>query len=326
MPPIHAIKNQYAGVNAHLHSYWQKEGGWDSFHANHIADLMRLMGTQLLPMGYIADIQQSLQIRHLGEAAGKPESDVTIYDTDPARPWRGFSWKDARGKALPLAEMLHLEPELTPYHALAIYEYLPPKRDPGEPVAWIELLSPSNKPGGQDAAYYQDKRRKLLQSGIVFVEIDYLHESPPTFDVIPLYLGTRYTEQPVLESHPYRIAVVDPRPQFTEGKVYLTAFDVDEPIPTVTIPLNAQDTLDFDFGKAYNKTIEETLYGAILIDYEQQPANFDRYTRGDQARILARMLTIVQAVRKGVSLEENAPLPIDPEAYDDDIGRIKWKD
>jgi hypothetical protein len=69
MTPVRAVKNQYQGINAHLHSYWQVEGGWDGFHANHIADLMRLMSAQLLPLGYTADIQQSLQIRRLGELA-----------------------------------------------------------------------------------------------------------------------------------------------------------------------------------------------------------------------------------------------------------------
>jgi hypothetical protein len=31
--PIHTRKNLYQGVNAHLHSYLQQEGGWESFHA-----------------------------------------------------------------------------------------------------------------------------------------------------------------------------------------------------------------------------------------------------------------------------------------------------
>jgi hypothetical protein len=141
---IRTVANQYVGINAHLHSYFQSQGGWDSSHTNHIADLMRLMRAQLLQMGYIADIEQSLQIRRAEE-------------------------------------------ELSPYRAVAIYEYIVGDPLRGEPVAWIELLSPSNKPGGQDASYYRDKRLKLLQSGVVFVELDYLHESSPTFEGFPSY-------------------------------------------------------------------------------------------------------------------------------------------
>jgi hypothetical protein len=296
MTPVRAVRNQYRGINAHLHSFWQQEGGWDGFHANHIADLMRLMRAQLLPMGYIADIQQSLQIRRFGEPAGKPESDVTIYDTDPKRSLRSTSPMAANVPVLKIPDVISVEEELAPYSANGIYEYVQGKTDRGEPVAWIEFLSPSNKPGGQDAAYYRDKRLKLLHSGIVFVEIDYLHESPPTFDRIA-------------PTHPYYIFVVDPRPVFIEGLVYRHPFEVDDPIPVVNIPLNDTDVLPFDFGAAYNKTYEETLYGAVLVDYDQLPLNFDRYRPNDQAHILNRMLAVLKAERDGLDLEHSATLP-----------------
>ena len=63
MKPVHTVKNQYLGINAHLHSYLQASSDWTEFHTNHITDLMRLMRAQLYPMGYIAKIEQSLQIR-----------------------------------------------------------------------------------------------------------------------------------------------------------------------------------------------------------------------------------------------------------------------
>jgi Protein of unknown function (DUF4058) len=322
MTPIRAIKNQYRGINAHLHSYWQSEGGWDSFHANHIADLMRLMTAQLLPMGYVADIQQSLQIRRYDEPAGKPESDVTIYDTDPIRASRSYSQSSANPAALAIADIMTVRQEFAEYAAVGIYEYVPSKPELGEPVAWVELLSPSNKPGGQDAAYYRDKRLKLLHSGIVFVEIDYLHESPPTFDRISRYSGKNSD----LDSHPYRIVVIDPRPIFDEGKAYPHHFDVDEPIPSINIPLNANDTLPFDFEAAYNKTFEETFYGARLVDYSQLPLNFDRYRRDDQEKTLARVLAILKAVKSGVDLEQNAPLPTEAIDFDEAMQQIEaWK-
>ncbi|HEY8602006.1 MAG TPA: hypothetical protein VIL85_26505 [Thermomicrobiales bacterium] len=58
----HSARNQYVGINPHLHSYWQGRGGWSRFHTNHIADLLRALRPLLLPRGYDADIEPSLQI------------------------------------------------------------------------------------------------------------------------------------------------------------------------------------------------------------------------------------------------------------------------
>lgn len=320
MNAVRTIRNQYQGINAHLHSLFQAEGGWDGFHANHIADLMRLMSAQLLPMGYVADIQQSLQIRRFGEPAGKPESEVTIYDRRPGqRPARSAALLP--GQALAITDVMSLEREFAEYSAVAIYTLEAGKRAAGEPVAWVELLSPSNKPGGQDASYYRDKRWKLLHSGIVFVEIDYLHESAPTFDGI-----ARYASPAETGAQPYHIFVVDPRPAVDNGLIYPNGFGVDMHIPMVSIPLNAGDVLTFDFNAAYNKTYAETLYGVRLVDYAQLPLNFNRYSDADQLRILARMLAVLRAARDGVNLEQVDPLPTETVSYDDALKQIAvWK-
>lgn len=322
MTPVRTIKNQYRGINAHLHSALQAEGGWDEFHTSHIVHLANLLKRHLLPMGYTTGIEQSLQIRRMGEPAGKPKSDVTIFDTDSIRPVRPFvGLPNAQAVAIP--EIMNIEEELAEYRAVAIYERELSER--GEPVAWIELLSPSNKPGGQDAAYYRDKRLKLLHSGIVFIELDYLHESPPTFERIPSYSSRVQHFQRQPESHPYHIVVVDPRPVFIEGKAYPHSFDVDQPIPIIDIPLNADDVLRFDFDAAYQKTFEEGLYGMEMVDYSQLPLNFDRYSRDDQMRILARMLAVLRAVRDNENLDQS-PLPTQTMDFDEALSQLKnWK-
>ena len=83
---VRSIRNQYRGINAPLHSYWQSMGGWHSFHGNHIADLLRSLRAALLPMGYTADLESSLQVRRLDRTNDEPESDVTIFDPHPVRP------------------------------------------------------------------------------------------------------------------------------------------------------------------------------------------------------------------------------------------------
>jgi hypothetical protein len=281
-PIVRSIKNQYLGVNTHLHSYWQAVGGWSDFHSAHIADLSKLLKAQLLPMGYTTEIEPSLQIRRVDDSRDWPESDVTIYDLLRERlPVMTPPASSASGLLVPLTLMIE-EHALSekPYGAVAVYEYIPRKRDRGEPVAWIELLSPANKGKSEDAATYTQKRHTILESGIVFIEIDYLHETPPTFPRLANYSlqlpnGNNRSANH-RQAHPYRLIVLDPRPDLRKGQAYLAEFDVDDPIPTMPIPLNAGDQLHFDFGLPYRKTLEEELYGLEFFDYRALPQRFNR--------------------------------------------------
>ncbi len=263
MQPIQTVKNQYRGINAHLHSYWQGVAQWNNFHNAYISSLMAALKKQLLPMGYTAFMEDSIQIRRTDEYQRRPISEK-------------------------------------PYSAVVIQKH------GHQPVAWIELLSPSNKRPGDDALVYLSKREDLLDSGIVLVELDYLHETPPTLPRIPNY--SRLRSAP---ARPYRIVVFEPRPQIDEGWVSINEFEVDEPIPTVTIPLNAGEFLTFDFGQPYQKLYEDMLYGLDpnIVDYRQLPVHFDRYSPTDQLRILTRMLTVIAAEKEGVDLEQT-PLPL----------------
>lgn len=178
MPPVRSVINQYPGVNAHLHSYWQGERGWNNFHNPHIAQLTAALKARLLPMGYTFEVEDSLQVRRADEYTCHPKSDLTIYDLDPARSGQlSRQSADLTGLVLPLVIVLERNPiSEKPYRALSVS-----KRGDSKPVAWIELLSPSNKRPGDDADTYVRKRHDLLDGGIVFVEIDYLH-APPDAD------------------------------------------------------------------------------------------------------------------------------------------------
>lgn len=248
-------------------------------------------------MGYTAQVEQSLQIRRHREPLALPKSDVLLLDTDPMRAFKTQIPALGRHAALiPLAELLDLnDADIREYKAIALYEIVNPRPERGEPVVWIELLSPSNK--AQDAEIYRQKRLKLLQAGIVFVEIDYLHETPPTFTTIPDYT------QNAPSSSPYRIIVIDPRPVFWDGKSYVHPFAVDEAIPTVVIPLNGQDVLQFDFAPPYDRTLRDLLYTLELVDYRELPMHFERYSASDQAHIAQRMVAVLEAKRDGLDLE-----------------------
>lgn len=305
--PIRSLYNQYHGINPHLHSQWQAEEGWQEFHTAHLSDLNKLLKRELRPLGYTSSLEPSVQIRRNGEIS-KPEADVGIFDTDPIRPlYRPKSLISSETIAaeaiLPIPEWIYEENPISEknYQAVAIYEWIAKDNQKGELVAWIELLSPSNKKPRSDGKLYLSKREKLLRHQIVFIELDYLHESPPTFPRL-----TVYPEQ--LGSHPYRIAVMDPRPDFSHSQGYVREFDVDDPIPTMIIPLNGEDQFTFDFGIPYRKTYEEMLYGLESVDYHTLPIHFQRYSPADQARILGRLLAVIEAEQQGQTLPQT-PLP-----------------
>lgn len=310
MQPIKTTRNQYRGINAHLHSYLLDVGGWPAFHNNLLTYTTQALKARLLPMGYTAETEQSLQIRRFDETMeniSKPRSDVSIYDMAPAQ--RGGYAPipvPAGGEAVALPELLNIDEEPAPYNAISIYESVADRRQRGELVAWIELLSPSNKPGGQDGELYHRKRQHLIERGIVFVELDYLHNSPATFDYFPWYGGAR--TQPGATA--YRILVIDPRPSLMSGKAWPHGFHVDDPIPPVTIPLSGKDRLHFDFNPPYQRTVEEMFYGLEFVDYTRLPVGFETYSPDDQARIVGRMLAVIEAAQAGRDLEAGGFAPV----------------
>ena len=58
---------------------------------------------------------------------------------------------------------------------------------------------------------YFTKRQKLLESGLVFIELDYLHETSPTFWRLSDYGADE------VNAHPYRIVLIDPYPDMKQG-------------------------------------------------------------------------------------------------------------
>lgn len=318
MPPIRTRRNLYQGINAHLHSHWQAAGGWNGFHTSHIVYLTTALKVALLPLGYTAEIEASLQIRRFDQPVGRPESDVLIVDNDPTRTRTSAHPvpSPANERVLSIPAMLQLGEQTEKTHqAVAVRGH-----GQSEPVAWIELLSPSNKPGGQDAERFREKRLQLLDAGIVFVELDYLHESAPTIAGTPHYsalVGTDTHE----ETHAFRIVVIDPRPDLWQAQGRVTEFDVNSAIPTVNIPLGAGDVLAFDFNAPYQNTFSDMLYGLELVDYAQLPRHFERYSQADRARILSLLLAVRAHHAAGDDLE-TVPLNIAALSLAD--ARVRW--
>ncbi len=172
-------------------------------------------------------------------------------------------------------------------HALAIREFN--RTDDNKIVAWIELLSPSNKPGGADARDYFSKRLTLIAAEIPLIEIDLLHKQAPVMAGIPIYRPGRGQ---MAEAKPYYLAVTDPRSDsHWGGYSQIFPFGVDEPFPTIPIPLLGELTYLFNFGVPFNLTFSMAAHQR-LVDYEQLPIEFDSYLGRDQAAIRTRMATV----------------------------------
>lgn len=311
-----SIRNQYAGINAHLHSRYQTEGGWNNFHTRHIVHIADVMATKLLPMGYIPRVEDSLQIRRLGDAPAWFRTDIAVYPTGTTAPRAPAPALLTDTEFIPLLELMESDNDIDDktFPAVAVYS----ARQPYEtPVAWLELLSPSNKGMTTDAAAYRDKRRDLLETGIVFVELDYLHHTPPTFPKIPAY----FTDDTVQTGFPYHIVVLAPRPSYRDGEAQVVGFDIDTAVPSVDIPLMDADVLPFDFGAAYRKTFEEGFFGFDL-DYRALPRAFDRYSLNGKTRIARRMLAVLEAAAAGVDLESAEPLPVKDISLEDALAAL----
>lgn len=294
--PVRSIRNQYRGVNAHLHSMWQAEGTWNRFQNMYIAALNQALRAQLRPLGYIAQIEEGLQIRRIGEPPLRPRSDVAIRDLNPPH--------QAAGRGVGLLESAFAIPELdldaedNEHSYMAVALYARDDDEDGRIVGWLELLSPSNKGDGDDAATYRAKRRLLLEQGIVFIEIDLLHESKPTYPRFVDYSNLRLHAG----AHPYRILILEPRPTYRESRVGWSEFDIDEPLPTKRVPLSGDESIYFDFNAPYQKLFVDTFYGDE-VDYAQLPQHFECYRSADQMRIARRMISVLRAAARGDDLE-----------------------
>lgn len=312
--PIHTLKNQYHGINAHLHSFWQATGTWNRFHNAYVTHLAEVFIAQLLHLGYIAEMEDSIQVRRIEKFwSGSPQSGTSnAYHLDKLSTSPTLSVAPVA-----LANITELEEDLEHQYSAIALRHSRSAKGTGEIIAWIELLSPSTKGSGSNAGVYFVKRRNILEQGSIFVEIDYLHTKPPTFERL-----ADYTRQET-GAYPYRIVVIDPRPSYHQAKAYLYEFGVDVPIPDVTVSLSADDTVTMNLDTLYQDMIARG-YAYHSVDYAQLPMEFERYTPADQTRIARRMLAVMEAVRDGVDLATiPAPLDVKDVTLEDALEKIQ---
>ncbi len=278
---IHAAKNPYPGINAHVNSFLQAEAGeWESFHSAHIIHIYEVLN-ETLPAGYYARSERSLQISELvltiPDRPQRTRADVLIYrmgEGETAAP-------PLAAEPIKIYDTTVLLEDESPRFSVIIHQTSDHK-----PITRIELLSPANKVGGSHHKKYRERRLETLQSGLCLVELDYLHELPP---IIPTHPSYEAGEE---NATAYLIAVTDPRPIFEEGVIQAYGFNVDEPFPIIPIPLAENEGLAFDFSIPYQRSYESDRFFRLTIDYSQPPLHFDRYLPADREKIEQRMKII----------------------------------
>jgi hypothetical protein len=283
--------NLYPGVNPHLNSFLQQEGGgWESFHAELIA-AMRAWLDETLPPNYYAVAEKSLQISEKGLSAERAplrrrDPDVSVFRrpeaTPPPAPSAGMTASPAA--VYPIL----LEDEDDTLSSIGIYEigaaHLPDKL-----VTRLEVLSPANKPGRSYYRQYMAKRLIGLHAGVALVEIDLLHEQPPILVGIPSYAEGE------AGAFPYLILVTQPYPTPQQGATALYGIGVLEALPTIPLPLSAAMTTTLDLGTIYERVFAGSRFLQRLVDYGQLPAQFDRYNAADRAAVRRQIDAIAQA-------------------------------
>jgi hypothetical protein len=301
---IQSRKNQYQGINAHLHSSLQgTAGGWEGFHGNHITHLAEAINASL-PSSYLVDSRPALQIREYDPVEGarfrRLSPDIAIYEA--GTPVSSSEWPSSETASTPTMtlsalETLDFDSDLY-LRAVIIWKAGRSKSGkPGKPVTWIELLSPTNKPGGTGYVQYIQERATVLREGMVLVEVDYLHETRSPISRLPSYPGGESG------AHPYTITVSDPRPTLQDGRTDVYGFDVDAPLPIIDLPLAGKHTVQVNFGQVYNRTFESLAAYSYRVNYAQPPERLETYREADQARIEARLAAVLDAHERGIDLE-----------------------
>lgn len=120
-------------------------------------------------------------------------------------------------------------------------------------VTCIEILSYANK-RQLGFEQYQQKRDRLIRSGVHLVEIDLIRR------------GRRAIAESLLPKSHYCISVTR-----AGDRIAVWALNMQEPLPTIPIPLLPPDAdVPLDLSQAIHQVYEEADYD-LTIDYSRQP-------------------------------------------------------
>jgi Protein of unknown function (DUF4058) len=142
----------------------------------------------------------------------------------------------------------------------------------GRVVTVIELLSPKNKRSKVGREAYLKKRRQIMMSQTHWVEIDLLRGG----DALPM-TGAIESDYRIL------VSASECRP-----KAQLYAFNLQQVIPTIAVPLNGTATVSLDLQPLLHRVYDKARF-ELAIDYQQSLS--PKLSDQDTAWILSCMNT-----------------------------------
>lgn len=204
---------------------------WQDFHTRYIAALANHLSEALAPR-YVAVVED--RVYSAWESEGQwCRPDVAVVRA-PTHQLGSRREAGTSGLARPVIVPVAVRDEVTE-HSVSI------RTPDGQLVTTIELLSPNNKrPGHEGRQAYLSKRSRLLQAGIHLAELDLLVEG----ERMPLARPWPACDRAVLIVRAHRL---------DKGELY--PFRVDDPLPTIALPLREPDA---DYPLDLQAILEET--------------------------------------------------------------------
>jgi hypothetical protein len=126
----------------------------------------------------------------------------------------------------------------------------------GAVITTLEVLSPKNKRAGEGRIAYENKRQRILASRTHLVEIDLLRAGTP-MTVLNLPAQTQYR---------IMVSRSDRRP-----RADLYAFNLPDPIPAFTLPLQPNDTEPLVPLQDILQNIYDRAGFDLAVDYSRSP-------------------------------------------------------
>jgi len=261
------FQNPFMGINPLLHEILLTDTGWKAFHNLFLGECYKAIQARLINTPYIADLEDTLKIQHLGETFQRYYPDLLISTKDFSDLNRSIA---PQGMTMTISDVLTFDDSEPEPMMLVI------SKTGGDPITVIELLSPSNKLPFRDYYQYRSKREMILSAGIAFVEFDFIHNQPPTL---------RYADYSKSEKRasPFHVTVLIPTPNIEIGVAQAFHFGILDFLPTVSIPLLNSDVVTLDLDAIYQKLFVDAFF-ALRIQSKQPPLT--TYHPDDRQKIL----------------------------------------
>jgi hypothetical protein len=220
---------------------------WGDFHGTFLMSIRAVLN-QTLPSGYVARWDRYVWIEQPDADQPRPLGRPDVFVTDRLGRDEGMS-RETTLAAPTTITLPTVDPQGKPY--LKIIDTRGHRV-----VSVVELLSPANKAAGRDRDAYLAKRQDYFRSGTNLVELD-LRRS-----------GLRAPVEEPLPPADYYV-LVSRAADYPRAGVW--SIGVREPLPTVPVPLNPQDSpVMLDLRPCLDRAYDEGRFGDD-IDYDQPP-------------------------------------------------------